>query len=548
MHAPPGIFDPLRAGDPDRVGGYRLHARLGSGGMGEVFLSLTDPAQPVAVKLVRRDFADDAQFRARFVREVRAARLVGGPRISQLLDADPYADTPWLATAYIPGPTLAEAVELYGALPVSSVIVLMAGIAEALDTIHAAGLVHRDLKPANVILGADGLRVIDFGVARATDATALTMTGNLVGSPQYVAPEQILGDPATPAGDVFSLGALAYYAATGLPAFGEGPRVGVVYRVVNGEPDLTGCPLQLKALIASCLAKEPAGRPTTAEIAETCKPDAPPRTAADWLPPTVVFAIDAYAAALTDLAADLPTQRPEPNDRRRLPRLGSLAHRPSRRVALSLAAALALIGAGTGATLAITAADRPTASTQQLPAAGGSNAALAGQPSASATTDTSASASATSAAFPPGARPPRPGDSGPPGAGAPLPPPTIVTWHGSIHVTTAGLWLDGMPPLTAQGSHPGDVHEAQPAPNAELSSGVMNLALWTEPGTPTGAQCWTLATETGVSNVHVAVGTTLCALTADGQAAVLKIESVPSDSSASGPGVTCSATVWGRPS
>src|SRR5579859_4772134 len=171
------MFEPLREGDPEQVGGYRLHARLGSGGMGEVFLCLTDPDRPVAVKVIRRDFAGDAQFRARFVREIRAARRVSGSRVAQLLDADPYADTPWLATAYVPGPTLAEAVELYGALPVSSVIVLMAGIAEALDTIHAAGLVHRDLKPANVILGADGLRVIDFGVARATDATALTVTG-----------------------------------------------------------------------------------------------------------------------------------------------------------------------------------------------------------------------------------------------------------------------------------------------------------------------------------------------------------------------------------
>jgi serine/threonine protein kinase len=556
VHAPPGMFEPLRDGDPEQVGTYRLHARLGSGGMGEVFLSLSDPGRPVAVKVVRRDYAGDAQFRARFVREIRSARRVSGPRVAQLLDADPYADTPWLATAYVPGPTLAEAVELYGALPVSSVIVLIAGIAEALDTIHTAGLVHRDLKPANVVLGADGLRVIDFGIARAADATALTVTGNLVGSPQYLAPEQILGDPAAPAGDVFSLGALAHYAATGRPAFGEGPKVGVVYRVVNFEPDLAGCPLQLKALIASCLAKEPAARPTTAELAETCEPDEPPLTAADWLPPPVVFAIDSYVEALKALAADLPPASPAPkaSARRRFPGPGGLSgpdqpsvpgrdrvHRRSRRIAVRIAAALAVIGAGTGAAFGIATVNHPAASAQQPPAATDSAAGLGGLP-----------AGAAPAALPPGARPPRPGGvptgSAPPGAfPAPLPPPTVVTWSGAIRITGAGLWLDGVPPSTAQGTLGGDIREAQPAPNAELSSsspGVTNLALWTKPGTPTGAQCWNLATETGVSQLSVTVGATVCALTAATQAAVLKIESIPSDSS----GVTASATVWGRPS
>ncbi len=301
MHAPSGIFHPLRDRDPVQAGGYRLRARLGSGGMGEVFLSFDASGQPVAVKVLRGEFADDRRFRSRFAQEVRSARRVRGPGIAPLVDADPEAEAPWLATAYVAGPTLAEAVELYGKLPVASVIVLMSGIAGSLRAIHDSGIVHRDLKPANVVLGPDGLRVIDFGIARAADATPLTLTGMMVGSPQYVAPEQVIGEPPTPAGDVFSLGALAHYAATGRPAFGDGPRIAVLYRIVNELPDLAGCPRQIRSLIESCLAKDPADRPTTAELLETCTPDEPPRTAADWLPEPVLHAIGAYQAALAEL-------------------------------------------------------------------------------------------------------------------------------------------------------------------------------------------------------------------------------------------------------
>lgn len=303
MHAPPGMFDPLRDRDPVQAGGYRLRARLGSGGMGEVFLSFDRSGLPIAVKVLRGELADDRQFRARFAQEVRSARRVRGAGIAPLVDADPEADAPWLATEYIPGPTLADAIELYGPLPVSSVLILMAAIAGALKAIHASGIVHRDLKPPNVVLGADGLRVIDFGIARAADATPLTLTGMLVGSPQYVAPEQALGLPPAPAGDIFSLGALAHYAATGRPAYGDGPRIGVLYRIVNERPDLAGCPRQIRSLLDACLAREPADRPSTDEIAELCTPpDDPPRTASDWLPMPVVFAIDAYRATLADIA------------------------------------------------------------------------------------------------------------------------------------------------------------------------------------------------------------------------------------------------------
>ncbi len=281
--------------------------------MGEVFLAFDHSLRPVAVKVLRGELADDRQFRARFAQEVRSARRVRGEGIAPLIDADPEAETPWLATAYVAGPTLADAVELYGPLPVSSVLVLMSGIAAALGQIHEAGIVHRDLKPANVVLGAEGLRVIDFGIARAADATPLTLTGMLVGSPQYVAPEQALGLPPEPAGDIFSLGALAHYAATGRPAYGEGPRIAVLYRIVNERPDLAGCPRQIRSLIDSCLARDPADRPTTAELVELCTPDEPPTGATDWLPPSVLFAIDAYRTTLADLLpADPDADYPAP--------------------------------------------------------------------------------------------------------------------------------------------------------------------------------------------------------------------------------------------
>ncbi len=556
MHAPPNVFEPLREGDPERLGGYRPRARLGSGGMGEVFLAFGDsasndavfhgPGRPVAVKVVRREFADDPHFRARFAHEIRAARRVGGPRVAPLLDADPDAAQPWLATAYIAGPTLADAVHLYGPLPVASVIVLISAIAEALETIHAAEIVHRDLKPANVVLGADGLRVIDFGIARAADATALTLTGRLLGSPQYVAPEQVLGEAPTPPGDVFALGALAHFAATGRAAFGEGPEVGVVYRVVHAPPDLAGCPTQLRALIGRCLAKDPADRPTTAEIAELCQPDEAPRSAADWLPPAVVFAIDSYGQALAAIAADDETG---PGDQRAAPRAVAPADEPdsdlvelsgevgppppgsrrprARRFFLGLAAGLAVAGAGAGIALGITSAN-PTGTIGVLQAGSSRT------PSQSTNT------------YPdrPPPPPPGPGGGGAPGQPPPVAAPTSVIWTGTFRITETGVWLDGQPPIPAEGGVSGDVREAAPAPTAELSSnnsGITNLALWGGSGTPTGTQCQQLAFAHGVWELHAKTGDIVCALTAHRHVAVLRIVTFPSDDS----GVTATETLWG---
>ncbi|MFD5619388.1 serine/threonine-protein kinase [Streptomyces yangpuensis] len=256
----------LAADDPYEIGGYRLHARLGSGGMGVVYLAYTPGGRPIALKAVRREFAADPEFRERFAREVASARRIHGLFTAQVVDSGVEDRTPWLATAYVPGPSLHEVVRRHGPLPARTVLLLVAGIAEALQAIHRAGVVHRDLKPANVLLAGDGPRVIDFGIARAADAAALTGTGLRIGTAAFMAPEQALGHRVTPATDVFALGALAGYVAGGVPPFGNGPESGALYRVVHEYPDLTRVPPDLHDLISWCLAKRPEDRPTTDEL------------------------------------------------------------------------------------------------------------------------------------------------------------------------------------------------------------------------------------------------------------------------------------------
>ncbi|MFG2817971.1 serine/threonine-protein kinase [Kitasatospora sp. NPDC048365] len=285
---PPPVFRPLLAEDPAEVGGYRLYARLGAGGMGRVYLSYTPGGRPVALKVVRPEFAEDAEFRRRFAQEVLNARRIHGLYTAQVIDSGLDAEAPWLVTAYVPGPSLQQVVREHGALPVRTVLLLLGGIAEALQAIHGVGVVHRDLKPANVLIAGDGPRVIDFGIARAADATALTGTGFRIGSPAFMAPEQAQGHPVTPATDVFALGALAAYVAGGVPPFGEGPETAVLYRVVHEEPVLDGVPAELRGLVLRCLAKRPEDRPAPAEIIEVAR--AHPavggllRFGDDWLP------------------------------------------------------------------------------------------------------------------------------------------------------------------------------------------------------------------------------------------------------------------------
>lgn len=284
----PPIFQPLLPEDPREVGGYRLFARLGAGGMGRVYLSYTPGGRPVALKVVRPEFAEDAEFRRRFAQEVTNAQRIHGLYTAQVIDSGLDADAPWLVTAYVPGPSLQQVIREHGALPVRTVLLLIGGIAEALQAIHSVEVVHRDLKPANVLIAGDGPRVIDFGIARAADATALTGTGFRIGSPAFMSPEQAQGKPVTPATDVFALGALAAYVAGGTPPFGEGPETAVLYRVVHEEPVLDGVPEGLRELLARCLAKLPEDRPQPAEIIEIARNHPAVggqlRFADDWLP------------------------------------------------------------------------------------------------------------------------------------------------------------------------------------------------------------------------------------------------------------------------
>ncbi|MEU3343554.1 protein kinase [Streptomyces sp. NPDC006700] len=265
------VFQPLQPDDPPVVAGYRLAARLGAGGMGRVYLSHTQGGRPVAIKVVRPELADDPAFRRRFRREITAARRVRGAYTAELIDADADGVPPWLATLYLPGPSLTEAVARRGPLPVPAVLWLMAGVAEALQAIHDAGIVHRDLKPSNVLLATDGPRVIDFGISLASDITSHTTTGAAIGTPSFMAPEQASAGELTAATDVFALGQTAAFAALGEPLYGTGPAVIVLYRIVNEEPDLSLPPEQLRPLLARCLATDPEERPTPAEVVEWCR-------------------------------------------------------------------------------------------------------------------------------------------------------------------------------------------------------------------------------------------------------------------------------------
>lgn len=303
------VFQPLEGGDPRSVAGYRLAARLGAGGMGKVYLSYTPGGRPVAIKVIRPDFAQDAEFRRRFAREVQAAQRVQGLYTAPVIDADTDAREPWLATAYVPGPSLADAVQKHGPMPVDTVLLLVAGVAEALQVIHGAGIVHRDLKPGNVLLAADGPRVIDFGIARAADATSLTSSGVTVGTPAFMAPEQAAGSTVTPATDVFALGQVAAYAALGSPAFGEGTSHGVLYRIVHEEPSLDGLPDRLRELVTRCLAKDPAVRPSVAEVLTAChraSDQTALRRPEQWLPGAVAADITTRTAAPAPAAATTP--------------------------------------------------------------------------------------------------------------------------------------------------------------------------------------------------------------------------------------------------
>jgi Protein kinase domain len=333
--------EPLQAGDPERIGRFVLRGRLGSGGMGHVYLGVAPSGEQAALKVIRDELAHEQEFRHRFRREVAAAAAVSGMFTARVLDADPEADPPWLATQFVAGPSLRAAVLAGGPLSQPDQRRLALELAEALSAIHAAGLVHRDLKPANVLLSATGAKVIDFGISHAVDSTRLTSTGLILGTPDYMAPEQVT-DPAGsgPAADVFAMGATLAFAATGRSPFGTDQAASTLYRLVNLEPDLVGVPPDTATIVRACLDKDPSRLPAPAALAAALRgntptaainagplpprtpgpappafeaaappPSAPPRgrSRALWAAGAVVAVLLAVATAVTIIAIPRPT-------------------------------------------------------------------------------------------------------------------------------------------------------------------------------------------------------------------------------------------------
>ncbi|QFG22754.1 PQQ-binding-like beta-propeller repeat protein [Actinomadura sp. WMMB 499] len=364
-------YAPLEESDPRSVGRYRIVGRLGQGGMGRVYLGRSPGGRAVAVKVVRDELAEDAEFRRRFVREVAAARRVTGFFTAAVVDADTGGDPPWLATEYVPGMSLRAAVAEHGAWPEPSVRALGAALAEALEGVHGAGVVHRDLKPANVLLAPDGPRLIDFGISLATEGTRLTMTGAALGTPGFMSPEQLRGAAVGPASDVFALGAVLAYAATGDGPFGAGSAHGLNYRVVHEPPDLTGVPSGLADVVARCLAKEPGARPALPDlVAELGAPEAGTLAETAWLPEPVTAELTREYTAVADAPAepaaptvvvappdepDEPEPEPSGGGGRRPGRVRSAVLAGGGAVAVLVIAAAAVLvsGRGTGAEPAV---------------------------------------------------------------------------------------------------------------------------------------------------------------------------------------------------
>ncbi|WP_406862236.1 serine/threonine-protein kinase [Streptomyces sp. HUAS MG47] len=339
-------MDPLHPEDPAAIGPFRLLGRLGVGGMGRVFLARSEGGRTVAVKVVHAELAEQDEFRRRFAREVEALERVGGTGTTPVLGSDTSAQAPWVAIGYVPGPSLRTVVaDEHGPLPPASVRALGAGLARALDHVHAAGLVHRDLKPSNVLLTVDGPQIIDFGIARAVDTITdggLTSTGAVVGSPGFMSPEQVRGEKLTPASDVFCLGSVLVYAATGRAPFGtvDSGVHATMFRIAHDEPDLTGLPAELTGLARACLAKDPADRPSAVELVEALPVVEP------WLPAGVLAGLGRHAARVLEAeaaaaAAPSPTAPVDPT-----PAVSTSAL-PRRRRRVALLAALAVAVAAT---------------------------------------------------------------------------------------------------------------------------------------------------------------------------------------------------------
>ncbi|WP_194907797.1 serine/threonine-protein kinase, partial [Catenulispora rubra] len=315
-------IQPLLEADPRQIGPYTVRGRLGQGAMGSVYLGFAPTGQAFALKVLRQDFAADRDFRKRFAREIAAARAVHSPFVNAVTDADPNAATPWLASYFIPGPPLSAAVQLAGPFSPRSVAHLGVGIGLALQAIHTAGIVHRDLKPANVLVASDGPRVIDFGIARATDASMLTATGMRLGTPSFMAPEQVAGADVDAPADVWAVGGMLIYAATGRTPFGLGDAMAILYRVEHHEPDLEGLEPALAYIATRCLAKDAVARPTPTQLVEMCRaaldggiegrPALRGSDVTGWLPSAVSRDLAARAVELANMGQMLPGPGPAP--------------------------------------------------------------------------------------------------------------------------------------------------------------------------------------------------------------------------------------------
>ncbi|WP_369182167.1 serine/threonine-protein kinase [Streptomyces sp. Y1] len=334
-------METLGAAGPARVGPFRVLAVLGQGGMGRVLLGVAQDGRPAAVKQVHAEYAEDDGFRARLRREVEASRRVSGGYTAAVIAADPDAPTPWLAAQFVPGPTLAEVVGAAGPLPEEAVRRLAAGLAQALVDVHRAGLIHRDLKPSNVLLAGDGVRVIDFGIARAAEeASELTRTGGVIGSPAYMSPEQAEGRALGPASDVFSLGSLLVLALCGRSPFAGATTLQTLYNVVHTEPDLGAVPAATRPLLAACLAKDPAARPTPERLLDLLGSVA--QVPRPW--PEAVHALIAAQQRAVDGLLGAPEARTVVIDPRAAPR----GRRRARRTAAPAVAGVLVAGLGVG--------------------------------------------------------------------------------------------------------------------------------------------------------------------------------------------------------
>jgi eukaryotic-like serine/threonine-protein kinase len=498
----------LQPEDPRLIGPYRLVGQLGSGGMGRVFLGLSAGGRPVAVKVIRPELAADPDFRMRFGREVAAARRVSGLFTALVVDADVDGPVAWLATAYVAGPSLSEAVADHGPLPARSLLALAAGLAESLSAIHAAGVVHRDLKPSNVLLAEDGPRVIDFGIARAFEATSLTQAGLVVGSPGFMSPEQAEGDEVGPPSDIFNLGAVLAFAATGQGPFGTGTTAALLYRVVHGSPSLDQMPAEVRPLVEQCLAKDPSQRPTANNLLTEVGALQP---TADWLPESLIraFAQDssvgpAIAASGVGLGlgaavagAHSAARAPTGDNRLQAARAadpltvtsgnaphdaGILQGQPEpagtnrRRRRLWRPAVLALIigavlGASAAAGFALTGSTghSPTAPVQSVPAA------LTSSPTASASARPTGRGGSASATVSPNV----------PSSSAPLAPSTAASTYASPSTPPSTYASPSAPPSTyASPSTPPSTYASPSTPPSTYASPSTPPSTYTSPSAP----------------------------------------------------------------